>query len=92
MDSFEYGVGTQVFGMRRNDYRTYRLAYRDRGKPQGWQPGKPGVQLSLVPTHNFSKTPLPPPVKCYGFPPEAGVYFGELKDPRYRGPDQARSL
>ena len=84
VDSFEYGVGTQVFGMHRNEDRTYGLTYRDRVKPQGWQPGS-DVYTFISPDPNFSKIPLPPPVKCYGFPPEAGVYSVELKDQRNRG-------
>jgi predicted ATPase len=84
VDSFEYELGQQVFGMRRNDDGTYMLIHR----PGNLTTGGLGLDLrSLFPIGtdpNLEKIPFGPPVKCYGFPPEAGVYFGKLTGPRNR--------
>ncbi len=82
--SFEYVVGRQVFGMRRNDDGTYGLIYRHQDVSGG--PGPEGKSYYFVgPDPAYPKIPFPSPVKCYGFPPEAGTYFGEFRDPRQRG-------
>jgi len=86
VDSFEYELGQQVFGMRRNDDGSYMLIHR----PGNLVTGGLGLDLrSLFPIGtdpNLEKIPFESPVKCYGFPPEAGMYFDGLRDtaPRER--------
>lgn len=79
VDFFEYELGPEVFGMRRNDDGTYGLIHRLGGQaPEGL-----GLDIRnyypIGTDLNLAKIPFGSPVKCYGFPPEAGVYFDEFR-------------
>ena len=81
VDSFEYGVGPQVFGMRRVDGGTYRPIYQRQEISPGLVPGG-GSYTFIGPDPKLSSIPLESPVKCYGFPPDAELYFSDFRDPR----------
>jgi len=78
-------VGPQVFGMRRNLDGTYELLYRlPDATPSLGSGGRNHSRITAPP--DLAKIPFGSPVKCYGFPPDAGLYLTDIADalPRER--------